>query len=259
MPLDLQCEQKLNLIKEDALSAIVESIAKEEAALVDLIKSENEKLKYAIENMKPCNDDLNLLLRLNESIDRVAESIAMAELILKSKLQLVLKHLKEREYSSACKCHEKSCAPPKPCYKCSAHFIAITEYCWFPGRTLRLWEDLSHADNNSCGLKVESKQGDNFILLPPGKDFRIEIDMKLQTLVCEPVVVELLQESDGEEIYNKRYGFAEDAVEPEIRDVIDFKHNKGFAGLISFRLTCEKEVRIKRAVLKFSAVERAYI
>jgi len=75
--------------KEDALSAILASIAVEETALAEILKAESKKLRFVINNIDPNNEkQMELLLKFNCSVASVIEQINDLQLILKNKLRI---------------------------------------------------------------------------------------------------------------------------------------------------------------------------
>jgi len=90
------------LTREQAINAILTSIALEETALSHIINAEGEKIQYALQNSccKNCCDNMEIILEVNESVSCIIEQITDMQLILKSKLRLAAKFLAlEKNYS----------------------------------------------------------------------------------------------------------------------------------------------------------------
>ena len=94
-----------NILSQDqAINAILTSIAMEETALSHIINAESEKIQLAIEHIK-CNNccDLQKLLEVNESAASLIEQVNDMQIILKNKLRCVVRLL------------PPPCPPPLPC------------------------------------------------------------------------------------------------------------------------------------------------
>jgi len=102
------------LTREQAINAILTSIAMEETALSHIINAEGEKIQYALQNINPknfCHSDLDKILEVNESVSGLLEQITDMQLILKNKMRLVTKFF-TLEKTEAAKHPQKPC-PPK--------------------------------------------------------------------------------------------------------------------------------------------------
>ncbi|MDR1664085.1 MAG: hypothetical protein LBR83_04075, partial [Clostridiales bacterium] len=165
---------KISLTREQALNAIITSIAMEETALSQLINAEGEKIKYAIDYIKKNYDNHNLqkFLEVNESASSLLDTINAMQVLLKSKLHTALNHLppsagqnpsdspcaapgsrharrpsKPAEAPIPVKPRPRSAhtAPNPPLPSVSA-FPVVIEYAWSSGATLPLDED-----RHGCG------------------------------------------------------------------------------------------------------------
>ena len=76
------------LKKEEAINAILTSIAMEEASLSHILNAEGEKIQHFIGSFKHKEEHLDKLLEVNESVSNVIDQITDLQLILKSKLKL---------------------------------------------------------------------------------------------------------------------------------------------------------------------------
>jgi hypothetical protein len=99
------------LTRDQAINAILTSIAQEEAALSHIINAEGEKIQYVLQNInsKNCHDDMDKILEVNESVSDLIEQITDMQLILKSKMRLAAKIL----------ALDKTEMPSKPIKTCS--------------------------------------------------------------------------------------------------------------------------------------------
>ena len=82
------------LTRDQAINAILTSIAMEETALSHIITAESEKIQFAIKHIKSnCHADLGQLLEVNESASSLLEQVGDMQIILKNKLRSVVKLL----------------------------------------------------------------------------------------------------------------------------------------------------------------------
>ena len=72
------------LYREEAVNAILTSIAAEEMALSHIMNAEGEKIQYILERCA----DAQTVLEVNESVNSVLDRIIDIELILKNKMRL---------------------------------------------------------------------------------------------------------------------------------------------------------------------------
>ena len=100
------------LTREQAINAILTSIALEEAALSHIINAEGEKIQYVLQhiNSKSCYtfDDMDKILEINESVSDLIDQITDMQLILKNKMRLATNFLKFEKT-------EINKHPSKPC------------------------------------------------------------------------------------------------------------------------------------------------
>lgn len=85
-----------------AAASLVQSIALEEASLSHILNAEGEKIQKAVA-MNNCSQ--KDLIEINRSVENMVEKVTNLEMILKSKLELVLPLLK--------KCEKCDIKPPK--------------------------------------------------------------------------------------------------------------------------------------------------
>ena len=185
------------LSREEAINAILSSIAMEEIALSHILEAESEKIKFATEQIK-CNKDADIktLLKINESAASLIGLINDMQLILKNKLRLATNYLPEAP------CPQPK--QPEPFIPCIAVFSANTEYCWSGKTNLRL-ETCYSCEN---GVEICSQSRDTPIILPAGKKYRVELDLELINLNLQPVFIEAKITCGHEVIFLKNYSFA---------------------------------------------------
>jgi len=78
---------------EEALSQIISSIAMEELGLSHIINAEGEKIQYALgtlEGTTPPDVELEDILKVNDSVQKMLETILFKNIILKAKLSEAL-------------------------------------------------------------------------------------------------------------------------------------------------------------------------
>ena len=94
------------LTRDQALDAILTSIAMEEVALSHIINAEGEKIQYILKAAKECRADVCDVLEVNESVTSMLEQVNDMQITLKNKLRWALKYLPKPE--------EPSCPSPEP-------------------------------------------------------------------------------------------------------------------------------------------------
>ena len=230
---------------EEALAAIVGSIAVEEIALASILESESKKLCHVIKNTRPdCAEDMHTLLQINKSVENVLADAVDMQMLLKNKLRLVLEYL-PKPPAPPCP-HPKP--PTPPCNKCMAIFHACNKYQWSAGKTLFLQEDPFYQHLNTCGLTTVLKHRDSFISMPAKGDFRVDIDFVLLNPCNASGYVELKHEVNGITCLTKEYDF--NCNEIKICDVLDIKNNCKQNSLLSFRLLSDTPLKFQQAVVK---------
>ena len=84
--------ENIDIDKCSAASALLQSIALEEAAISHILNAEGEKIQKII-GMPNC--DHNDILEVNKSVQETVEKVTSLEAILKEKLDLVIPFLKD--------------------------------------------------------------------------------------------------------------------------------------------------------------------
>ena len=237
---------------EEALTAIVMSIAMEETALAKILEAESEKISFATAHLGGSADDMHMLLLLNESVGNVIANIVEMQRLLKKKLRLALCHL---PCPAPCPKPCPPCPPhppippPKPCKKCSAVFMGDSRFLWGAGRTLALSEDPCHAHKNTCCIYAMRRGTDAFLILPPDLAFKVIIDIALRNPQNISGAIELVRQSgSGNPIFSKRYEFAGQSV-VEISDIIMLPR-AGEETQLSLRLISAAGLGFDRAVVR---------
>ena len=91
-------ESSAILNHDEAVNAVLTSIAMEETALSHIINAEGEKIQYAIENAKKLESasgskpgsDIRMILDVNDSVTAMLEQITDLQFILLNKLNRVI-------------------------------------------------------------------------------------------------------------------------------------------------------------------------
>lgn len=80
--------------REEALTQIISSIAMEELGLSHIINAEGEKIQFALGTLEGSGPEypvtINDVLRVNDSVQKMLETILFKNIILKSKLSETL-------------------------------------------------------------------------------------------------------------------------------------------------------------------------
>lgn len=104
------------LTGDQALRAILTSIAMEEVALSNIINAEKEVIQYILKSAKENKADVCDVLKVNESVSSMLEQVNDMQITLKNKLRLALKYLPKPEELPCLKPKPKSCFCQKtPC------------------------------------------------------------------------------------------------------------------------------------------------
>ena len=157
--------------RDEAINAILISIAMEEMALSKIITAESEKIQLvidkALQNPEP---DMCMILRVNKSAESMLDKINDMQILLKSKLRIASEFLPEPP------CPPDPPVPPIPPKPepCTAVFMVPANYCWNRGLTLQL-KEYKHCDNIKLGVVDCNK----VILLPPGKTYQIALKLEM--------------------------------------------------------------------------------
>ena len=195
------------MTRDEAINAILISIANEEMALAHIMNAESEKIRYAINcaKEKGCGEvELQEILAVNESVARLIEKIIDLETILKNKLAIVSEHMKKSCHPHPpCPpvppCPPDPPCPPSPPHRCVSVFTSDS-VCrvWNHNKTLFLIEDIFCRN----GIHHFRKNGESLIKLPGCKKFKIEIELNAVNKKQNPVHI-VIEFKKGKNIVHK--------------------------------------------------------
>lgn len=189
------------LSRDEAVNAIITSIAVEEMALSRVIEAESEKIKFVIECAKKrgcLKDDMLIILEVNKSVRELFDSITQMQIVLKEKLSLVKGYFPQPS-PHPCPPPVPPC-PPSPCH-CTSVFRALTDRAWCINKNLKLFEQ-RHCKG---GANLVLDGCESLILLPPKSIFKIEIDIELKRKFgCVSVVEVELKKGCGGVVRRER-------------------------------------------------------
>jgi len=188
--------------REQAINAIIASIAMEETALAKLIEAESEKIKYAIKTIDP-NSQLCLLLKFNESAANLIGLVNEMQMILKNKLQTVTKYIP----IDPCPPHPPIPPipphpphPPKPPHPpCVSEFVG--RGIWYLGKSLFLTQKHCCGD----GVKVQTNDCGSSIILNKSKKYNIKVTLEVNSQCSCKTRVELIHQSHCKVFLTKSY------------------------------------------------------
>jgi len=159
---------------EQALGAILTSIAMEEVAISHVLKAESEKIHYVVECAKKSDcgcADLQSIIAVNKSVADLVEKLIAFQALLKEKLAIVSKHI-----------------PPKPDPPlCTSIFATEAGYYWHKSMIMLLQEK-EHCKN---GAKLICKNGEPLILFPKDKNVELDFGLTAKNSKACPVVINL--------------------------------------------------------------------
>ena len=258
------------LNREEALTAIITSIAMEEQALAHIIEAESEKICYAIKHAKSsCADEMQTLLQVNDSAANLLERIHDIQMLLKNKLRIAVSALpKLPEPPKPPVPPKPPCPPvppkppkppyppgppkppkPSPCHGCVSEFSA-DKLLWLPQKNLYLDQKCYCGD----GVKLTRKQCETYIVLPAGSSHEIEILLRLSNKSHCPVEIELLQEN-GDLLISSCYTFDGKKQEVRLHDTLVLEGKGKFDSLLSLRLVSQNSLEIKEGRISVKEIE----
>ena len=254
------------LDREEALSAVITSIAMEEQALSHIIEAESAKICYAIKRAKSNRpNDMENLLKINDSAANLLERINDMQLVLKNKLRVAVNALpKQPEPPPKPPVPPRPpCPPPPPkppcppnppcpplpplpsCAKCTAEF-STEKRLWSPGETLAL--EQTHCCGN--GVKLDC-QHESHIVLPTRKAYRAEIVLSLFNHSGCSAEIELMQEKCGL-LIAKQYKLDGQKQEIKIDDVLILEGAEEPRSLLSLRLLSQGNLDVRRGKIRIT-------
>jgi len=164
---------------EQALRAVIMSIAMEETALSHVITAESKKIQYVIDcaKAKGCGcASIEDILAANKSVAHMLEIIAKLQEILKEKLAIALKHYPKPPPP-----------PPPPDPSCKSVFKTEKTYTWYKDRSLFL---LEHVKCNN-GVRLLRKNCESLILLPHSREIEIKLGLDAKTMKACPAAIDI--------------------------------------------------------------------
>lgn len=187
---------------EEALSAIIISIAMEETALSHILNAEGEKIQYVIDYVTAQgyeNIDMNALLAVNNSVADVIKSIADIQAILKEKLDIATQNIPPDPPAPDPPAPDPPAPdPPTPdppavcCFEIS------------PGTLLRQSATLALTKTcrSSCGISAVLHNCESMLVLPPGKKITISFELTATNPIQSPAEI-IMQFRCGTEIVHE--------------------------------------------------------
>lgn len=242
------------LTREEALNAIITSIAMEETALARILTAESEKIESALENLNwERKKDRELILRINQSAAQVIERIGDLQMVLKNKLRLVTDCLPCPPCPKPCPCppipphppKPKPC-PPKPC-KCISKFVADTKYAWSSCRTLQFCHKVCCED----GVRTTRINDEFVIVLPPSKRYDVDLSLRLMNQARTDTIIELRQISGDHIVFSKKYTATGLVV--NISDKLTLFAEGKNDSYLSLRLQSKQMLEIKEAIIEINS------
>ena len=248
-------DKKDILTREEALNAIIMSIAMEEAALARILTAESEKIGGALNNINwERKKDRELILCINKSAAQVIERIADLQMVLKNKLRLVTDCMPctPAPCPKPCPCPCPPVPPippkpkPKPC-KCVNKFCADSKYAWSPCRTLQFCHMVCCED----GVRSVRLNSDFMIILPTGKRYDIDISLRMVNQTRENAVIELSQIVGCSTIFSKEYNVNTQQI--NIHDKLTLFAEGHSDSHLSLRLQSQNPLEIKQACIEINS------
>ncbi|MCL2375864.1 MAG: hypothetical protein FWC76_00570 [Defluviitaleaceae bacterium] len=223
------------LSREEAINAIITSIAMEEMALSRILTAESEKITKALENIDfNCEKDRKMILSINQSVTQLVEKIVDLQFILKSKLHLAIEAMP----------HPRPWPPRHPC-KCINIFCADSKYVWSPCRTLQLCH-IKRCDDCVHTARID---GDFIIILPHSKRFDIDLTLRLTNRPQNLVTIELRQTIGKTTTFSKKYT-SEGKQHISIHDNLTLFSEGAWDNHLSLRLLSQNPLEIAKACIE---------
>jgi len=173
------------LTREQAINAIIASIALEETAIAHILEAESEKIRHVIKcaHDNGCGEaDMQLVLDVNKGVADLIDKATNMQIALKEKLDIAVKHLPPHPPVPP--------IPPIPPCHCTSEFRVLTKGSWFEGEALR-FEEVKHCKN---GVKHIRKNCESRIILPGCSEYKIECELNVTNNDVCPIDVEVILE-----------------------------------------------------------------
>ena len=202
--------------REEAINAILTSIAMEETALSHILTAESEKIKHVINRAKE-NPGCNLcsVLKVNKSVADMLDRVNDMQILLKSKLRIASQFLPNVDPPCPPDPPDPP-DPPVPPKPCTSMFVVQEGYCWSKGTNLGF---KMHKQCNN-GVRLGMVKCNKVILLPPGKKFKLALDVRMHNAAVCPITVELLLGSGDNIVDTKKYHHNGDTRHFNIKDTL---------------------------------------
>lgn len=186
-------EHGIDLTKEQAFHMLLGSIAMEELALSHIMNAEGEKLQYLLGTLPNSSCHCATpqeLLEVNRSVTQVLEHVNQSQLLLKGKLDQVL-----RAMECYVPCEQKPCPAqngPTPCSLCHCSFVPSKRYTWRKGGRLN-WKKES-CTGDMCCWQAETPA---CFYLPTGKKVLLHYTLLLSAPEAGTVSVSIQRLQNG--------------------------------------------------------------
>ena len=226
------------MTRDEAINAILTSIALEETALSHIMNAEGEKIQFALKQAQEKHGvDLHMVLKANKSVSNLLEQVKDIQIILKSKLRIALEFLPDTPLPPPP-------PPPPPPTPCTTEFLAVSG-CWTQGRTLHI------KANSDCenGIELYRNNCDWMIKLPPIKTFEISVDLELTSADTCPITVKMALLGTNETIHTKEYYTTDSKHAFHIKDKQVWK-TRNHDNFLEIRLMLPYAVCVKRGKIR---------
>jgi len=236
--------------REEALNAIITSIAMEEAALARILSAESDKIESVLRSIDlEQKKDRELLLCINQSVERVVERVGDLQMLLKNKLRLVTERM---PYPKPCPPHPPVPPKPKPKPKprpgkCISKFVADARYTWSPCRAL----NLCHLACCEDGVRLDRINNESVIILPAGKRYDVDLTLHLTNRTRADATIELRQTSGNAVVFSKKY--SADAHQVNIHDRLMLFAEGRSDSQLTLRLQSKKPLEIREAQIEIKS------
>lgn len=254
------------LTTEEALNAIITSIALEECALSKILVAESEKIDFVTKKLKNgSKGDIKLLLKTNQSVQETICSINDMQLILKNKLAIATKYLPVICPPSPCPPTPQPPTPtpptpqpptPTPPSPCPPTPICTTVFKILPKCVRDYSHNIALVKKHNChnGIRLcMTKDESTDIILPLNKKYKISIEMKIFNISRCPVFVEIRTRDNKNHKIIKLYEFTH-TEHIKIDDVLYYESNTKNSNRIYIRVKFSKEIIIEEGLI--SIVEK---
>ncbi len=273
-------ESSAILNHDEAVNAVLTSIAMEETALSHIINAEGEKIQYAIENAKKLESasgskpgsDIRMILDVNDSVTAMLEQITDLQFILLNKLNKTLKrtpHYKRNanECRNDTSCGQRGCAgcrgtacayrkgPRNPVSSRRARvseFTVLPGYKWRNGSALYL----EAGSRRDMSVKLCSRNGESAIILPSKGRFSIILDIEAHNGIQGSSAVEICLAASGapeagpDIVASRRYSFGPKTNLISLSDTLDWDTPKDLGAVLKIKLISPEYLSVRGGAVK---------